>query len=82
MVAPERKAGCVFMDLSFQSITLAPRGSIAWGGQVEENTVGAGFRSDCAFGAGRHLRESGEERKEEPGSGGAHFLPYPTFPQN
>ena len=50
MEAPERKPGCVFTDLSFQSIMLAPCGSRAWGGQVEENTAGAGFQSDCAMG--------------------------------
>lgn len=49
---------------------------------MEENSVGAGFQSDCAFGAGSHLKESGEERKEEPGSGGGPLLALPhTVPE-
>lgn len=50
MEASERKPGCICTDLSFQSVTLAPRGSRAWGGQVEENTAGAAFQSDYAVG--------------------------------
>lgn len=46
----------------------SPRGSRAGGSQVEASTAGTGFQSDC--GAGSHLKESREERKGEPGSGG------------